>query len=97
MDLRISKHLKILREKKKSRKFRKPLAFFEKKVILEFSLCELKKKNKLYIKAYFYLISNLIKLQDLIIVQARKFLKIDKHGRCNKAVQVGIFLKLIRQ
>ena len=33
-------------------------------------------------------------MQDVIIMQAGKFPKIDKHAGCNKAMQVGIFQKI---
>ena len=33
----------------------------------------------------------LINVQDVIIMQAGKFPKINKHAGCNKAMQVGIF------
>ena len=32
-----------------------------------------------------------INVQDVIIIQAGKFPKINKHAGCNKAMQVGIF------
>ena len=34
-------------------------------------------------------------MQDVIIMQAGKFPKINKRAGCNKAMQVGIFLKSI--
>ena len=37
----------------------------------------------------------LINVQDVIIMQAGKFPKINKHAGCNKAMQVGIFQKSI--
>ena len=37
----------------------------------------------------------LINVQDVIIMQAGKFSKINKHAGCNKTMQVGIFQKSI--
>ena len=37
----------------------------------------------------------LINMQDVIIMQAGKFFKINKRAGCNKVMQVGFFLKSI--
>ena len=55
------------------------------------------KKNKDFNQnlLFQFTLDYLISVEDVIIMQAGNFPKIDKHAECSKAMQVGIFKKSI--